>query len=72
MASTSSLPQVKVPSEAVSKIEDDLDTLEELLEPLLEKPFPEILEKLGTLQKAKLCTLLPYIVNSLMLSEYSP
>ena len=66
--STSSL--VQAPTETITRINDDLDTLEELLKPLLAKPLSETLDELPVLDRAKLCTLIPYVIHSLVMSRY--
>jgi hypothetical protein len=67
---TSNASLVQVPTEEIAGIDDELDNLEELLEPLLSKPLSDTLEKLSLIHRAKLCTLLPYVVHSLMLSMH--
>jgi len=58
----------KVPRDAISAIDDDLDSLEELLDPLLAKPLEETLEKLSVLDRAKLQTSIPYVLYDLIIS----
>ena len=57
--------------DSVSALEDSLDNLEEILEPLLNSSLFDITSKLDLLQKAKLQVLLPYVVNDLIFGEFS-
>ena len=54
------------PKELIEALGDDLDDLEEILEPLFETPLSETLSKLDPLQQAKLGVLIPYIVQDLV------
>jgi hypothetical protein len=56
------------PSAAVSQISTSLDTLDDVLEPLLAAPFNETLARLDNLQKAKIQVLLGYVIHDLMWS----
>jgi len=62
----------KVPRDTISAIDDDLDSLEEVLEPLLAKPLEETLEKLSVLDQAKLQTSIPYVLYDLVISQSRP
>lgn len=55
--------------EALSHLNDGLDNLEELLKPLLSKPLQDTQETLEPLQKARLNTLIGYIVHDLVWSK---
>jgi exosome complex protein LRP1 len=59
----------QVPRDTISAIDDDLDTLEDLLEPLMAFPLEETLEKLSVIERAKLQTTIPYVVNDLIISQ---
>jgi exosome complex protein LRP1 len=54
------------PKEALKRVDNALDELEATLGPLMEKPLHETLEGLDRLQQAKLCAMIPYIVNDLV------
>ncbi|CAG7851705.1 SubName: Full=Uncharacterized protein {ECO:0000313/EMBL:CCA68740.1} [Serendipita indica DSM 11827] len=54
------------PAQRAKQLEDSLSELEGILEPLFEKKLHESLEKLDTLNQAKLCVMIPYVVNQLV------
>lgn len=58
----------KKDSETVEDIMDSLDTLEDVLAPLLSAPLPETLSKLDVLDRAKLQTTLAYVTQDLIFS----
>jgi exosome complex protein LRP1 len=57
------------PSAAVAQVSDALDSLEDILEPLLQAPLNDTLGRLDNLQKAKLQVLLGYVIHDLVWSE---
>ncbi|KZS91581.1 hypothetical protein SISNIDRAFT_487249 [Sistotremastrum niveocremeum HHB9708] len=59
---------LKAPIQTVRDIENDLDTLEDILEPLLAHPLEDTLANLSVINKAKLQTLIPYVVHDLIIS----
>jgi exosome complex protein LRP1 len=50
----------------VERLEDNIDDLEEVLEPLLERSLAETSRKLPLLDKAKVHVLLTYTLESLL------
>lgn len=60
----------QIPKATLLAIDDGIDNLEEILEPLMAQPLEETLQKLSIVQRAKLQTVLPYIIYSLIISEY--
>lgn len=58
---------LKAPTQTIHAIEDDLDTLEEILEPLFSHPLDETLDGLSLINRAKLQTLIPYVVHDLII-----
>jgi exosome complex protein LRP1 len=50
----------------LERLEDNLDDLEEVLQPLLEQSLSETSKKLPLLDKAKLHVLLTYMLESLI------
>jgi hypothetical protein len=57
------------PTEAVHAINEALDILENALEPLFVKSLHETIENQNTLEQAKLCAMLPYVVDQLITSK---
>ncbi|KAG8862905.1 hypothetical protein FRB96_000323 [Tulasnella sp. 330] len=53
-------------AETVEDVIDSLDTLEEVLSPILSSPLPETLAKLPPLERAKLQTMLAYVTQDLV------
>lgn len=57
------------PTQAVHAINEALDILENVLEPLFVKSLHETIENQNTLEQAKLCAMLPYVVDQLITSK---
>jgi exosome complex protein LRP1 len=66
------MADMEAPSAAVGQISSALDTLDDVLGPLLAAPFNETLARLDNLQKAKLQVLLGYVIHDLMWSKLKP
>ena len=56
------------PTNLIRSIENDLDKLEDVLQPLFEQPLEAIMDKLEVMERAKLATLIPYVANDLIIS----
>ncbi|PVF99863.1 hypothetical protein CPB86DRAFT_702515 [Serendipita vermifera] len=54
------------PTSAIGALDDSIDKLEKLLEPFLSGTLDEALSGYNTLEQAKICTMLPYIVDELI------
>lgn len=57
-------------AETVEDAVDSLDTLEDVLAPILASPLPETLAKLGPLERAKLQAMLAYVTQDLVYSGF--
>lgn len=57
------------PAQAVQAINQALDALEIVLEPILDNALHETLEGRDNLEQAKLCAMIPYVVNQLITSK---
>ncbi|KAG8836078.1 hypothetical protein FRC17_010011 [Serendipita sp. 399] len=53
---------------SVQPLQDSLEVLEKTLEPLFEKELHETLDQMDHLDQAKLCAVLPYVVDQLLIS----
>lgn len=58
------------PAGTVRAINEALDILENALEPLFGATLQETIENQDTLNQAKLCAMLPYIVDQLITSMF--
>lgn len=56
-------------AETVEDLTDSLESLEEVLEPLLSSPLPDTLAKLNVLERAKMQATLAYVTQDLVFSE---
>lgn len=54
------------PSETLKSLTASLENVQQLLDPILSKPWHETLEALDVLQRAKLEVLVSYAVNDLV------
>jgi hypothetical protein len=66
---TSSTPHpMSSPVQALEALNEALEILENALEPLFEKPLSETIDSHEQLEQAKLCAMIPYIINELITS----
>lgn len=54
----------------LDRLDDSLDDLEEILEPLLNDTFPNTIKKLPLLDQAKLHVLITYTIESVLFCKY--
>jgi hypothetical protein len=60
---------MSAPVQALEALNEALEILENALEPLFEKPLSETIDSHEQLEQAKLCAMIPYIVNELINSK---
>lgn len=69
MSSSSSSEEEYDPRESLEQIDEDLTALENVLKPLLERPWAETMDVLGNMEQAKMGMLMAYGICDLIWSE---